>query len=516
MPGENMRKDTLIFGAVILLAANIFNRILGFLYQYLIMRYVGSEAYGLFHMVFPVYMTALVLTTAGLPIAVAKTVAEKVSTGRFSEAQKVFRVALLTLFLSGLFVSVVLYINIPFLVDRFFADKRIIGIFRICIPAVFFVSIASAFRGYFQGLQNMLPSAVSQVCEQILRVILGFTLAFKLLAKGVEWAAAGLAIGMLSGEILGLGVIILLYAVKKDKFARGTPSKESSGTILKNLLTLALPVTGSRLVSSGLSALETVIIPKQLQAAGYTSRSATSLFGQLSGTALTLLTFPSVFTFALATALIPAISEAMSKQNLKLAQRICSDAIRYTILIGLPCVIILYYYAQPLTLIFRSAEVAGVLQILALGGLFSYLQQTSTGILHGLGKTLLPLIHSMVCAFFRLPLLFYLTGLPAWGLAGSAVAYVFGFACVALLNLAAIKRHIKIVFDIKRQVVQPFTAGAGMLIVFQVISAFTAESLLNCFYSIIAGFITYLAVLFLNGGITTADIRKIPLLRRFF
>lgn len=509
-----MRPNSLIYGAVILFLANLLNRILGFGYQYLIMRHIGSEAYGLFYMVFPVYMTALVLTTAGIPLAISKMVSEKASLGCYGDAQKVFRIALLILFTTGLLVSVLLFFNSTFIVDRFLADKRVFRVFQVCIPAVFIVSVASAFRGYFQGMQNMIPSALSQVCEQVCRVAVGFTLSFKLLSHGVEWAAAGLAGGMLCGETIGLGVIFLQYLLRKNKKRNGRHAVESSSSIIWKLMTLSLPVTGSRLMSTGLSALDAVIIPGQLQAAGYSARNAASLFGQLSGTALTLLTFPSVFTFALATSLVPAISEAVVRKDYRLAQLRCTNAIRYTIILGLPCVITLYFFAEPLTRMFKSSDVAGVLKILALGGLFAYLQQTTTGILQGLGKTFLPLVHSTVSALFRLPLLFYLTGIPQLGLKGSSLAYVFGFICVAVLNLAAVKRHIKLKFDLSLFLVRPFAAGFGMLAIIKVFLLFAPASTLVNFTSWILGFLFYFAILLWNGGVNTQEIRKIPLLNR--
>ena len=194
-----MANNRLVYGAIILFAANLINRVLGFIYQYLIMHFIGSEAYGLFHMVFPVYMTALVLSTAGIPLAISKMVAEKISLNRYREAQRIFRTAFATLFVSGLVVSVVLFSNTSHIVSQFFADQRVFIVFQICIPAIFVVSISSAFRGYFQGLQNMMPSALSQIIEQITRVTIGFSLSLKLLSQGAEWAAAGLAVGMLCG-----------------------------------------------------------------------------------------------------------------------------------------------------------------------------------------------------------------------------------------------------------------------------------------------------------------------------
>ncbi|HHV64272.1 MAG TPA: stage V sporulation protein B [Peptococcaceae bacterium] len=510
-----MPYNKLVLGAIILFVANLINRILGFIYQYLIMHYIGSEAYGLFHMVFPVYMTALVFTTAGIPLAVSKMVSEKAAAGYYADAQKTFCLALITLFFSGLFVSLILFINAAWIVGRFFADKRVLVVFQICIPAIFVVAIASAFRGYFQGLQNMIPSALSQISEQIFRVIVGFTLSLKLLAKGIEWAAAGLAAGMLGGEMIGLIIIFAQYLLGKDNYNfRKLRSRQSARTLLRGLITLSLPVTGSRLMASAISALEAIIIPRQLQVAGFSARAATSLFGQLSGTAMTLLTFPSVFTFALSTSLVPAISEAIGKKDYKLAKSRCIDAIRYTVILGLPCVIALYYFSEPFTAIFNSKDVAGVLKILALGGLFTYVQQTTTGILQGLGKTYLPLLHSIITAFFRLPLLFYLTGLPKWGLLGCSFTYVLGYFCMATLNLMAIKRNIGMTFNWKTFLFQPFTAGLGMLGVLKVGSDYVPITPFTCLVFTGLGFIVYLFILFLNGGLCSKDLKKISLLRR--
>ena len=508
--------NNLILGAAILFAANLVNRILGFIYQYLIMNYIGSEAYGLFHMVFPIYMTALVFTTAGLPLAISKMVAEKVSVGHYADAQKIFRIALITLFLSGMFVSIVLFCNTSFIVNNFFADQRVYKIFQICTPAIFIVSIASAFRGYFQGLQNMFPSALSQVCEQIFRVIVGFTIASKLLVKGVEWAAVGIAAGMLFGEILGLGVISINYLLQKtQKSFDNRKSYQPSKTIFKNLLTLSLPVTGSRLMATGLSSLDAIIIPKQLQKAGYDPSTATSLFGQFSGTAMTLLNFPSVFTFALSTSLVPAISEAIARNDYKLAQNRCTDSIKYTIIIGVPSVITLFYFAEPLAAMFKSQEVTNVLKLLAFGGLFAYVQQTTIGILQGLGKTYLPLIHTIISSILRIPLLFYLTGTPQWGLLGSSWAYIIGFFCLAMLNIRAIINNTGMKFDCKVFIYQPFSAGVWMIIIINLIKNYLPATTPSYLIAIFFGFLGYIIVLKLNGGLNLKDLKKIPLFNRF-
>lgn len=511
-----MSGNKLVYGAVVLFTANLINRILGFCYQYFIMRYIGSEAYGLFNMAFPVFMIALVLTTAGIPLAISKMVAEKVSLGKLQDAQKIFRVAFALLFFSGSVITVLLFSFTLKIADNFFPDPRVLPVFQICIPAVFIVSVSSAFRGYFQGLQNMIPSALSQICEQIFRVGTGFSLAIFLSAKGIEWAAAGLAAGMLCGEIVGLLVIMIQYYFNRLKNFGSRKQPEKTGTIIKNIFALSLPITGGRLVATSLSALDTVIIPRQLQAAGFSAAQATSLFGQLSGTALTLLTFPSVFTFALATSLVPAVSEAMAGNNYRMAQGVCSDALRFTLIVGIPSVITLYFFAGPLTAFFNSRDVSEALKLLALGGLFIYLQQTTTGILQGLGKTLLPVLHSMAGALLRIPLLIYLTPKPEWGLLGTAVAYILGAFCIAFLNLMAINRHIGISFDLKKFILQPFSAGLLLLLLFRLASYYPDKTVYQYLLTVIAGFVLYFGVLLLNGGLKVQDLKRIPLLRRIF
>ncbi len=511
-----MTKRTFVYGATILLGANLLNRILGFAYQYLIMINIGGEAYGLFNMVFPIYMLALVITTAGIPLAIAKMVSEEVSLGRISHAQSIFRLALWLLSISGALVSITLYFLSPYIAHRIFSDPRVINVFLICTPAIFIVSISSVFRGYFQGLQNMVPTAISQICEQLIRVVVGYIAALKLLNYGVEWAAAGLALGMLAGELIGLMAIVFQYQRARLKISRDGPASTfSSRQILSRLWKLASPVTIGRLLATGLSSIDAIIIPLRLQVAGYTAREAVTLFGQLGGSAFTLLTFPSVFTFALATSLVPAISEATVKKQLSVVRARSAEAIRLTVLIGIPCLIILFYFARPLTAFFKSSEIAPILRILVIGGIFSYVQQTTTGILQGIGKVHLPVLHSIIGAVIRIPTLIYLTGLPQWGLRGTAWAYALGFIIMAILNIMAISRYTGMPLDLQRFVLQPAFGGVGMLLVFRCLDPILSGQVIGYLCQFSVGIVVYGTILFLNGAITFADLRRLPWIGKF-
>ncbi|MDR3269989.1 MAG: polysaccharide biosynthesis protein [Peptococcaceae bacterium] len=512
-----MTNRTFVYGAIILLCANLFNRFMGFGYQYLIMTYLGGEVYGLFSMVFPVYMMALVLTTAGIPLAVAKLVSEEISLGRPQQALAILRISVTLLFTLGALVSVLLYFIAPFFAARLFADIRVLKVFQICTPAIFIVSLASAFRGYFQGWQNMLPTALSQVAEQIVRIAAGFSTAMYYFPKGTDWAAAGLAIGMLSGEVIGLLIIGLQFLFSKKTRAPATTlaAPLSARQILGKLWRLSTPITAGRLLSSGFSALDALIIPQRLRAAGYTFQQAATLYGQLGGTAFTLLAFPSVFTFALATSLLPAISDAAAHQRIRQVRALSTEALRLTILLGTPCLIIIFYFADPLSAVFKSANIAPVLRILAIGSIFTYLQQTTNGILQGLGKMHLPVIHSLISSALRLPLLIYLTGNPLYGLTGCAIAYVVGFVTTAILNLAAISRLTGLPANLRDLFLLPGSAGLLMLIVFRLVTPLLDGPLWGYPAAMGIGSVIYLLTLCLNGGLSRKDLYRLPWLGKF-
>ncbi|MDA8443311.1 MAG: stage V sporulation protein B [Peptococcaceae bacterium] len=511
-----MAKKQLIYGTLILFAANLFSRILGFIYQYFVMKWVGAEAYGIYQMVFPTYIMALVLTTAGLPLAVSKLVSEHAARGEYASGRKIFRVALVLLLISGLVVSLALYIVIPSLTGKLFPDSRVVPVFLVCIPAIFIVAASSAFRGYFQGLQEMRPTALSQIFEQITRVSLGLGAAVKLLPYGMEYAAVGLALGMGGGELIGLLVTLVVYNKHKAKLrpddAQTVPN---AFAITKDLFRLGLPITGGRLVASASQAVDSMLIPLRLQAAGYSLRAATALYGQLNGAAITLLTFPTVFTFSLATSLVPAISEGIAKGQHRAVRFRVEEALRYTVLVGLPFLVFIYFYAAELSAIFNSPNAGSVLSTLCLAGIFFYLQSTTSGILQGMGYPQIPVFHLIIASILKLVVLYHLTSIPTLALQGTAIAYDFAFILTACLNIAAIAQKTGLDFDIQRLLLQPLSAAALMgltLYVLKTSLVFTHGIMLVNF---ILSCAVYLLTLIINRGLNRSDLRRLPIINRF-
>ncbi len=460
-----MSKQSLLLGTAVLVAASLFNRILGFIYQILIIDLIGAKGIGLYNMVFPVYILAIVIASAGIPLAVSKFVAAEAGRNNFPGAQRILRVSMLFLLGTSVLCTGLLYWFAPELKKNIFPNPESYIVFRALLPGILLISVCSAFRGYFQGLMQMTPTAVTLVVDQIVRIITGLFFARLLLPHGIAYGAMGSALGLVLGELAGLLVMLVIYKRYRSQSGPTAYTGPNPGQwkLLTEMLQFSVPVTLSRIVATIILSMEATIIPKQLIIAGATLDEATSMYGQLTGMAMPILAIPSVLTASLATAMVPAVSEASSaKQSRLLGERI-GESLKVTICAGLPAVVIFYLLPHQLTdLLFHNPQAGQALKILAFGGLFYYLQQTTTGILQGLGRANLPLRNLIAASLLELIGLICLVRIPGLGLQGAAWAINISFVVVAVLNLINIANLVGIMVSFKNLIIIPL-AATGVL-----------------------------------------------------
>ncbi|MBC8015183.1 MAG: oligosaccharide flippase family protein, partial [Sporomusaceae bacterium] len=192
-----MSKDTFLKGALILTFAGVLVKIIGSVNRILLSRLLGGEGIGLYQMAYPIYLLALSVSSAGIPVAISIIVAEKVALSDFRGANRVFRISLALLSVTGIIFTFLLYFGAEWLIEhQFVRDARAYYAIVALAPAILFVTILSSYRGYFQGLQMMTPTAVSQIFEQLFRVVTMIFLAYYLLPLGLEYAAAGASFGL--------------------------------------------------------------------------------------------------------------------------------------------------------------------------------------------------------------------------------------------------------------------------------------------------------------------------------
>lgn len=520
------KRRSFIEGAAILTAAGMLAKAMGFVYRIFLTRIIGREGIGLYQVAYPIYTTLLVVSRSGIPIALAKLISDKISRGERKEAFQIFNVSRKLSFSVGLFFSILMILLAKPLTIIFKWGPDAFYPVAAIAPAIFFVSIMATYRGFFQGLQDMVPTAISQIVEQFVRMLTMISLAYILVRHSLSLAAAGATFGAVTGAIAGLFVLIFIYYKRRKKiwsFVRedpeAYPDKSRTREIIRDIASLAIPITIGALVQPLMNLVDTIIVPMRLLAGNITAEPM-ALFGELTGVAMTLVNFPTIITASLATSLVPSIAEAYALQEATQIKRRTQTGLRLTILISLPAAVGLYVLAEPLTtIIFAVPTAARILRITAWSVVFIGLQETSSAILNGMGRTRIParnlFVGALVNAFFN----YTLTANPRFGIRGAAFGTVFGFAVAALLNLIYVKRYTEFKIDIRALVFKPAIAvtimGIAVKQAFAILntlfSLFTAyHYVIATFLAVLVGIVAYVLLLFITREIKYNDLLMIP------
>jgi len=349
-----LTRQSFVKGAAILTAAGMSVRLIGAFFRVALAMLIGDEGVGLFQMAYPVYSTLLAVSTAGIPIAISKLVSENIARDDYNGAKHIFNIALSILSLSGLVISITLFFSADFFARTIAQDPRAYLPLVSISPAIFLVTVMSAYRGFFQGQHQMLPTALSQIAEQLGRVLIALTLVLLLLPRGLEWAAAGASFGAVAGAFAGLISLLIVWWRQKKYFLGKLSSQKHQEnlpffSVVYKIFALSVPITLGSLVMPLINIVDLSIVPQRLHSAGFDTSRATSLYGQLTGMASPLVHIPTIITVALAISLVPAISEAMALRKIKKIQERSYLAIRLTLLLSLPAAVGLFLLAKPIT-----------------------------------------------------------------------------------------------------------------------------------------------------------------------
>ncbi|MFA5576395.1 MAG: polysaccharide biosynthesis protein [Tissierellaceae bacterium] len=511
-------------GAAVLGIAGIIVKILGAVYRLPLSNIIKSEGMGYYQTAYPLYTLLLTISTAGFPIAIAKLVSERRAIGDYKNAFKVFKVALMGLFLGGVITSLFVLVQADNIVNRLGNSNAYYSLIAL-VPALFFVPIMAAFRGFYQGRQSMTPTALSQIVEQFFRVVVGLFLTYLLLDRGIPMAAGGASFGGSMGALAGLIVISIVYIR-----GRGTVKEELSLTkisddyrvnqIIKDLLLISIPITIGASVVPIMDTIDLVIVLKQLQSIGYTEELANGLYGNLKGMASTLINLPQVLSVAIAISLVPAISRANARKNRREMEDIISSGIRITLLIGLPAALGLYALARPIIeLLYYKNDMdtiintAKLLSILSFGVIFLTLVQSLSAILQGLGRPIVPAVNLFVGAVAKVILSYTLTRIPQINIYGAAFSTVTAYGIASILDLISVKKYAKVKLDVMSVFIKPFISAVGMaLLAFLSYSFLVARlgSKLSTVVAIVVGVILYAVLLLVTGSISSEDLGLLP------
>ena len=303
------------------------------------------------------------------------------------------------------------------------------------LPAIPFIAAMTSLKGYFYGIQEVVPNALSQIAEQITKLFVIIAIADIFSYGDFERKCLFATIGLISGELANVIVVYIAFILKRKPIGTaGNKSVMRKRDIGKSILKISLPITANRLILSLLGTVEFILIPQRLAMYGFTTTEALSEYGKLTGMAAPVVYFPSMLTGALATALVPAIAEAVAMKRITAANRQISRSIRLTLVFGFLFTSLFVSFSTDIAdLIYPGQNVGPMLFLLSFTGVFLYVQQTLLGVLNGLGKETITLKHSMITSILRLGFVWF--AIPVFGIYGYIASLLLTSIIGSVLNL---------------------------------------------------------------------------------
>lgn len=505
-------------GTLILTVSSIVVKVIGSLNWIILSRVLGGEGIGLYQMGFPIYLMAITLSSAGIPVAISIITAEKLAQKDFLGAKRVFNVSLRLLFVTGLVFASALFFGAHWLIDNhWIRDSRAYYSIIALAPAVFFVTFLASFRGYLQGWQIMTPTAASEIVEQLMRVVTMIVFANMFMPHGLAYAAGGASMGAGVGAFCALLVLMWFYGRLKQKLKADLQqqnplaTRESARAIISRLLRLALPVSMSSLMLPVVANLDLLIVPQRLEVAGFHISQATEFFGYLTGMAVPLINLATIFTAAMTISLVPAISESRALNDVFGIRAKTRTAFRVALIITCPCFVGMYFLAEKIAaLIYNAPGAADAIQTMSVGILLLGLHQISTGILQGLGRTSIPVINMILAAAVKVFLSWTLTAIPTLGIKGAAMATVVDFGLAAVLNMIFIYKYTGFALSFSG-VFKPAVSAAAMgAAVYGVITLAVSWGAWAILAAIAVAVPVYGGVLLAVGGMGKDDLESLP------
>lgn len=433
------RKHTLIAGTILLTATGFASRFLGFFYRIFLSRAIGAEGLGIYQMIFPIYSICFSLCAGSIQTAISRFVAADTV-----RAAKTLRTGFTISFSLSLTLALFIWRSAGFLAEHVLMEPRCAPLLPAMALAIPCTSVHACLCGYYYGKEKVHIPAFSQLVEQCVRIFAVFLIANVCREKGIELtvhvAVAGLVIGEAGSALFTLLSFLLFEHLKEAAGEKAGHSPQNSFlSIAAPLMALAVPLMANRLVMNLLQSAEAILIPSRLMTYGLTRSQAVSIYGVLTGMAMSFIMFPSAIVNSLAVVLLPSVAKAQSAGNDGGITRSIAMSFRYSLYMGILCIGIFTVFGENLgTQVFGNADAGTFITILAWLCPFLYLATTMGSILNGLGKTNITFLHNVSALLLRLA--FVVLGIPRFGIHG----YLWGMlASELLLSLLHIRSLLK-------------------------------------------------------------------------
>lgn len=475
-----MSRKSLVTSAAVLAVAGLIVKVLGAFFRIPLTNWIGAVGMANYAPAYAIYSVLLVISTAGLPVATSKMVSERYAVGQYKEADRVFRISRILMTALGLAGALVVIFGAGAIAGKVGIPGAALAM-QATAPALLIVPLMSAYRGYFQGQQNMNPTAVSQIIEQIFRVGVGLSLGYMMMNgsmfaqqydSGARGAAGG-CFGASAGALAGLATVLLIYnlsrkAIKARIVQDKTRVHESTGKILRTLIVIAVPITIGAALLPLMNTIDAAVVMNRLHASGWDTQVADDLYGQLTSMADPIIGFPQVFMQAIIVSIVPMVSAANRVKDTEELKNTISLGLRMTTMIAFPCTIGLLILAKPALLLLYPLQVesaisaAPCLRILAIGFIFLGLVTTMTGILQGLTKQNWPVINLAIGISVKVIVTWILVGIHSINIVGAAIGTLCAYLTAATLDYICVVKFSGARININLAILRPLVSSLVM------------------------------------------------------
>lgn len=473
-----MKKRSFVFGALILSISGIICKILGVFYKIPLANILGSEGMGVYYLIFPVYAFLITFVSNSFSLSISKNVSQSVSHGDYYEAYRIFKASLVLLLFLGLGLFVLLSCFSKVIANLQGLDMAFICYLALA-PLIILVSISSAYKGYFQGLQNMVPSALSQVVAQIFKLVFAFMFAKMLSKFGVVYGTLGSFLGLGIAEVANTLFFVFYFLVfkKRNKKFFERKGEEKATQPLKNIMRTvfksALPFILSSVILPMSLLIDSFLIVNILKAGGFDKLFATSLLGINSGIVSTLTSIPSTVSSAICMTIIPFVSYSLSKKDYEGVANKSVLAIKLSLIVALPCFLVFLFfpgdilrllYSASFSNIYEFGEAVTLFMLSSINVFYLSILNISTSLLQSINKSYVPVVSLSLSLIFKVICEVILIFIPSLNIAGAILSNAVCYVVSATINIYFYRKYIYLKPNFLRSFVSPFVSSLACVL----------------------------------------------------
>ena len=529
-------RGLVVSGALVYGLSNIITKVIGLFFKIPMNDLLGDTGMAYFNAAYSVYVLFYMISTAGLPVAVSRLVAESRAKGRFKQVKKIYKLTLILFFIIGLAGTLIM---VAFS-SQFAARVNVKA--QLCIialaPTLFLVCLSSAFRGYFQGFRMLIPTGISQVLESLGKLVIGMLLANYAISQGkpIEIVAAYGIFGITIGVLAGLGYLWITKLFFKPSLydaeyyaeygEEGIAECEDGKTIVRSLAAVAVPITISSSVMSLAALIDTFLMCSRLEVSGVLPSVAEKLYGAYTTQCVSLFNLPPVLIYPVAYVIVPLVAECIARREKKRMELVLDSSFRLTAMIALPCAFgmsaIARYILPALFNSESSLTMAPLLSVLAFAVFFMGVLATSNCALQAAGKESLPIVSMLAGAATKLVASYVLCGIPAIGIYGTPISTVLCYAVAMSMNLYFVYKHVGFIPSVRTSFLRPLLSAAACggiafavsraceRFLFDGAASGRIQNALVTAVAVIAAVLTYAVLIFRLRAVSPSDVEMLP------